>query len=273
MLITRTPLRITLGGGRHRPAVVLRGARRVGALGGDLQAHLHLGQPDLHRRLLPEVLGAGARREAAGDRAPDHPRGADAPTTSGPGVEIVSIADIPAGTGLGSSGSFTVGLLQGGARGPARARQRVRPRRARRATSRSTGSAARSASRTSTSPRSAASPISTSSPTARVDVEPPRLVGDTCHDLEEHLLMFFTGYSRDADQVLSEQVQKSQRRRLRDDRQPPLRQGPRPAEPGGARARRRRRLRGPDARALAGQEEALAVDVQPPDRPPVPRRP
>jgi D-glycero-alpha-D-manno-heptose-7-phosphate kinase len=30
----------------------------------------------------------------------------------GPGVEIVSLADIPAGTGLGSSGSFTVGLLR-----------------------------------------------------------------------------------------------------------------------------------------------------------------
>ncbi len=30
----------------------------------------------------------------------------------GPGVEIVSTADIPSGTGLGSSGSFTVGLLK-----------------------------------------------------------------------------------------------------------------------------------------------------------------
>lgn len=29
-----------------------------------------------------------------------------------PGVEIVSLADIPSGTGLGSSGSFTVGLLR-----------------------------------------------------------------------------------------------------------------------------------------------------------------
>ena len=28
-----------------------------------------------------------------------------------PGIEIVSVADIPSGTGLGSSGSFTVGLL------------------------------------------------------------------------------------------------------------------------------------------------------------------
>src|SRR5206468_7141328 len=30
----------------------------------------------------------------------------------GPSLEIVSLADIPAGTGLGSSGTFTVGLLR-----------------------------------------------------------------------------------------------------------------------------------------------------------------
>ena len=30
------------------------------------------------------------------------------------------------------------------------------------------------------------------------------------HDLEQHLLMFFTGYSRAADEVLAEQVTKSQ---------------------------------------------------------------
>ncbi|MGH2198916.1 GHMP kinase, partial [Enterococcus faecalis] len=30
----------------------------------------------------------------------------------GPNIEIVSVADIPAGTGLGSSGSFTTALLK-----------------------------------------------------------------------------------------------------------------------------------------------------------------
>ena len=28
------------------------------------------------------------------------------------GIELVSVADIPAGTGLGSSGAFTVGVLR-----------------------------------------------------------------------------------------------------------------------------------------------------------------
>ena len=32
---------------------------------------------------------------------------------SGPGLEVTSMADIPAGTGLGSSGSFTTALLKG----------------------------------------------------------------------------------------------------------------------------------------------------------------
>ena len=144
---------------------------------------------------------------------------------------------------------------------------------ARPARSRSSGSAARSASRTSTSRRSAASPASTSTRTARVDVAPARLSSRHLHDLEEHLLMFFTGYSRAADEVLAEQVTKSHERRPRDDRQPALRQGPRAAQPGRARERRRRRLRRPDARALGEQEAALRLDVQPAHRPLLRRRP
>ena len=113
MIITRTPLRITLGGGGTDLPSYYEQHGGLVDLGRHHQVHLHLDQPHLHRRLLPEVLGAGAGRQApTDDRAPDRPRGAAAPTTSEPGVEIVSTADIPSGTGLGSSGSFTVGLLR-----------------------------------------------------------------------------------------------------------------------------------------------------------------
>ena len=47
---------------RHRPAVLLRAVRRRGGLGRDLQVHLHLDQPHVHARLLPEVLGARTGR-------------------------------------------------------------------------------------------------------------------------------------------------------------------------------------------------------------------
>ena len=83
-----------------------------------------------------------------------------------PSVEIVSMADIPAGTGLGSSGAFTVGLLQaiyamkrdhvGAAKSPRRP-----------AISRSSAWVGRWGSRTSTWPRSVASRPTTSSRTAR----------------------------------------------------------------------------------------------------------
>ena len=53
------------------------------------------------------------------------------------------------------------------------------------------------------------------------------------------------------------------RRRPGDDRQPPLRQGPRPAPARRAREGRRLGLRRPHARALAEQEEAVELDVEP----------
>ena len=72
-----------------------------------------------------------------------------------PSVEMVSVADIPAGTGLGSSGTFTVGLL----RGRSMRTSGTMPLRAswprRRAASRSIGWGGRWGSRISTSPRSA----------------------------------------------------------------------------------------------------------------------
>ena len=118
MLITRTPLRVTLAGGgtdlpsyfSSRPGFVISAA---------IDKYVYIGhQPDVHRRLLPEVLGA-----RAGSRADDieHPiiRTALQLHDIGPSVEIVSLADIPAGTGLGSSGSFTVGLLRALTRGSA----------------------------------------------------------------------------------------------------------------------------------------------------------
>jgi D-glycero-alpha-D-manno-heptose-7-phosphate kinase len=44
----------------------------------------------------------------------------------------------------------------------------------------------------------------------RVHASPVLISNDTLRDLEEHLLMFFTGYSRDADVVLAEQKSRSE---------------------------------------------------------------
>jgi D-glycero-alpha-D-manno-heptose-7-phosphate kinase len=44
-----------------------------------------------------------------------------------------------------------------------------------------------------------------------VRVSPLLISNDVLHDLQEHLLMFFTGYSREADQVLEEQRVRSEK--------------------------------------------------------------
>ena len=263
MLITRTPLRITLGGGGTDLPSYYEAARRHGHLGRHLQAHLHLDQPHVHRRLLPEVLRAGAGRQAATRSSTRSSARCCSRHDVGPGVEIVSTADIPSGTGLGSSGSFTVGLLKRRPRDPARPRQRRRPGRARPARSRSTGWVAPVGKQDQY--------IAAFGGITRFDFEPDgsrrrragsRLSQDTMHDLEEHLLMFFTGYSRAADEVLAEQAPSRTRRRPGDDRQPALRQGPRAAPARRAREGRRPGVRRPHARALGEQEEAVELDVE-----------
>ena len=122
--------------------------------------------------IYPEIFQARARRAVDDVAAPDHPRGDQMLEFRTPQIEITTLADIPAGTGLGSSGSFTTALLKAlythrDAPASSPASWRSSPAR-----SRSIGSASRSASRISTSPRTAASPASRSSQTTRVDREP-----------------------------------------------------------------------------------------------------
>jgi D-glycero-alpha-D-manno-heptose-7-phosphate kinase len=118
------------------------------------------------------------------------------------------MADIPSGTGLGSSGAFTVGLL--------RAIYAARRDHA------NAGDIAEEACRIEIERLSR--PVGkqdqyvaafgglktyTFAPDGSVTVEPLAISTETFHDLEENLLMFFTGYSRAADQVLEEQRTRS----------------------------------------------------------------
>jgi D-glycero-alpha-D-manno-heptose-7-phosphate kinase len=128
-----------------------------------------------------------------------------------PGIEIVSVADIPSGTGLGTSGSFTVGLLRA----------------------------------LTTWRRDFATPDSLASEACDIEIEslgrpvgkqdqyiaafgglavmdfrvdgdvrvsPLRISSETLAELESNLVMYFTGYSRDADLILAEQKSKTEAR-------------------------------------------------------------
>ena len=111
VLITRTPLRVTLAGGStdlpsyfsSRPGFVISAA---------IDKYVYIG---LNRTFTDDYFLKYSALEQV-SRADDieHPiiRTALQLHDIGPSVEIVSLADIPAGTGLGSSGSFTVGLLR-----------------------------------------------------------------------------------------------------------------------------------------------------------------
>jgi D-glycero-alpha-D-manno-heptose-7-phosphate kinase len=127
-----------------------------------------------------------------------------------PPVEIVTLADIPAGTGLGSSGAFTVGLL--------------RALHAYRRSYVNAASVAREACEIEIDILQ--QPVGKQDQyiaahgglvclefheDGRVSVEPLRISNNTMYDLQEHLLMFFTGYSRNAGSVLDDQKVRSER--------------------------------------------------------------
>ena len=110
MIVTRTPTRIPLGGGGTD---IRSYASRYGGflISAAINRYVYI---TVNRRFEDSVRVSYSKTEIA-DRVDDieHPIVREALRLLGleGGVEIVSIADIPANTGLGSSGAFTVGLL------------------------------------------------------------------------------------------------------------------------------------------------------------------
>ncbi len=157
-------------------------------------------------------------------------------------LEIASMADIPAGTGLGSSGSFTTALLR----------------------------ALHAYQKNIVSPQMLAEqachieidrlgePIGKQdqfisayggvtcfrfNKNDKVDVWPAPIPAETLHNLEDGLVMFFTGTSRSASTILKDQDDKSKAERFRNYRAPALRQGSRHAAAQGPRSRRPPQIR------------------------------
>ncbi|MFO1059974.1 MAG: hypothetical protein U1E53_23785 [Dongiaceae bacterium] len=110
MIITRTPFRVSIGGGgTDLPSFYERHGGFV--ISAAIDKHVYV---SINRAFYPGYLLKYFEMERAPTAAEiRHPliREAVALLELEPPVEIVSIADVPGGTGLGSSGSFTVGLL------------------------------------------------------------------------------------------------------------------------------------------------------------------
>lgn len=208
MIITRTPLRITLGGGgTDLPSYYERHGGYV--ISAAIDKYVYIG---VHHTFTDEyfIKYSALERVSRVDEI-QHPivrealRLHDVP----PAIEVVSLADIPAGTGLGSSGSFTVGLLRALY---ALKREHV-----------TAGALAEEA--CSIEIDRLAQPVGKQDQyiaafggltcfefghSGRVRVSPLAISNETLHDLEEHLVMFFTGYSRQASVVLEDQKQRSE---------------------------------------------------------------
>ena len=112
MIVTRTPFRLSLGGGgTDLPAYYTKYGGFF--VSGALDSYMHI---IINDRFEPGIRVSYARTEiVASAEQVKHPivRETLMHLHFKDKIEIVSLADVPAATGLGSSGSFAVGLLNG----------------------------------------------------------------------------------------------------------------------------------------------------------------
>ena len=110
MIITKTPLRISFtGGGTDLPAYYKTGYGAVVSAG--INKYVYI---TINKRFDDSIRISYSKTEIVDDLKEiqhDIAKACMQMTGVEKGVEITSISDIPAGTGLGSSSSFTVGLL------------------------------------------------------------------------------------------------------------------------------------------------------------------
>jgi D-glycero-alpha-D-manno-heptose-7-phosphate kinase len=208
VLITRTPLRISIGGGgtdlpsfyRQRSGFVISAA---------INKYVFIGLNQTFTREYMLKYSQQERVERIDDIRHALIREVFRERSVAPGIEIMSMADIPAGTGLGSSGTFTVGLLRG-----------LNALERRHSTA---GQLAEEACHIEIDVLG--EPVGKQDQYIaafggltcfefheddRVTVTPLAVSQDTLYALEEHLLLFFTGYARPASAILGDQEQKTQ---------------------------------------------------------------
>ena len=208
MIITRSPLRISLGGGGTDLPSYYREHEGF-VIGGAIDKYVYL---TLHQTFVPELIIKYSKTERV--RALDeiqHPiirealRLTEVPIGS---LELTSMADIPAGTGLGSSGAFTTSLLKVL---HTFKKNLVHPE-----------ELAEQACRIEID--LLGEPVGKQDQYAaayggltcfrfladgRVEAQPLKIDPDTLYSLEDNLLLFFTGYSRAASEILRDQDTRS----------------------------------------------------------------
>lgn len=208
MIIVRSPLRISLGGGgTDLPSYYREHEGFLIAAAIDKYVYI-----TLHQTFVPELIVKYSQLE----RVPNatqlkHPILRECFALlelEGAYLELTSMADIPSGTGLGSSGSFTTATLKAlhtfkkgliHPRDLAEEACHVELERLGEPIGKQDQYIAAFGGLTTFAFRR----------TGEVQAEPLRLSTETLYDLEDNLLLFFTGYSRAASSILAEQDQRS----------------------------------------------------------------
>jgi D-glycero-alpha-D-manno-heptose-7-phosphate kinase len=208
LLITRSPLRVSLGGGgTDLPSYYRERGGFLVAAAIDKYVYVTLLRP-----FTPGIFLKYSQLEKA-ERADqiEHPIVREAFAMLGidrPQHEITTLADIPAGTGLGSSGSFTTALLKAMysferrlllPADVARLACELEIDRLQRPVGKQDQYIAAFGGLT----------CFHFDPDGSVRAEPLRASADTVHALEDNLLLFFTGFSRNAGDILQDQDQKT----------------------------------------------------------------
>lgn len=208
MIITRSPLRVSLGGGgTDLPSYYTEHGGFLVAAAIDKYVYI-----TLHQTFITELIVKYSKLERVADASMlEHPIIREAFALlgmRGNSLELTSMADIPGGTGLGSSGSFTTALL--------------RVLNAHRKTLISPAEIAEMA--CDIEINKLGEPIGkqdqyiaavggitafTFHKDGRVEYRPCKISEETLFNLEDNLLLFFTGYSRSASAILKDQNEKS----------------------------------------------------------------
>lgn len=208
MILTRSPLRISLGGGgTDLPSYYQDHGGFLVA--GAIDKYVSV---TLHQTFVPELIIKYSKMESVLNVADvQHPIIREAlqlMEIDGAGLELISMADIPAGTGLGSSGSFTTALLKclhAYKRHPVTPQQlaeqacHIELDRLQEPIGKQDQYIAAYGGLT----------CFEFNQDGSVNAYPLNVSAETIYNLEDNLLLFFTGYSRSASAILSDQDKRS----------------------------------------------------------------
>lgn len=210
MIVTRSPLRITLGGGGTDVPSYYRehGGFLIAAA---INKYVYI---TIHDNFADDLIVKYSKLErvASIDQL-EHPIIREALKlvgTEGRGTEITSMADIPAGTGLGSSGSFTTALLKAL---HARERQLVHPEELAEQACHIEIDLLKEPIGKQDQYIAAYGGITCFEfcQDGKVKARPLRLSPEIRDNLEDSLMMFFTGFTRSASAILKDQDDKTKK--------------------------------------------------------------